>query len=185
VGLSPYIAAVREKLGTDLLFIPAAGMAVFDDEGRLLLARHAEGNRWTTPGGAIEPGESPREAAIRELLEETGLHGDECELFGAYGGPEFEIIYRDGNRVAYVSIMYGCRQVRGELRLQADELREVRWMSEAEAMDLPLPGTTRVILPDAYEWWRATHRRTAGTSDQPTEDARTRSVTPFTATEPD
>ena len=43
VGSSPYIAAVRAKLGTDLLFIPAAGMAVFDDEGRLLLARELDG----------------------------------------------------------------------------------------------------------------------------------------------
>jgi 8-oxo-dGTP pyrophosphatase MutT (NUDIX family) len=160
VGSSPYMAAVRAKLGTDLLFIPSAGMAVFDDEGRLLVARHVEGNRWTTPGGAIEPGESPRDAAIRELLEETGLHADECELFGAYGGPQFEITYRDGNLVAYVSIMYGCRKVRGELQLQADELQEARWMAEHEAMDLPLPATTRMILPDAFEWWRATDRRT-------------------------
>jgi hypothetical protein len=38
--LSPYMAAVRAKL---LLFIPAAGMAVFDVEGRLLLARHRRG----------------------------------------------------------------------------------------------------------------------------------------------
>jgi 8-oxo-dGTP pyrophosphatase MutT (NUDIX family) len=156
VGTSPYIAAVRAKLGPDLLFIPAAGMAVFDDEGRLLLARELDGDRWTTPGGAIEPGESPLDAAIRELLEETGLQCGDCELFGAYGGPEFEITYRDGNRVAYVSIMYGCRDVRGEVRLHADELQEVRWVAEHEALDLPLPDTTRKILPDAFDWWRAT-----------------------------
>src|SRR3990172_10548319 len=153
------MAAVRAKLGTDLLFIPAAGMAVFDDDGRLLLARDADGRGWTTPGGAIEPGESPRDAAIRELLEETGLDGAECELFGAYGGAEFEITYRDGNRVAYVSIMYGCRKVRGQLQLQSDELQEVRWLDEHEAMNLPLPDTTRKMLPDAFEWWRATPNR--------------------------
>jgi len=156
VGLSPYIAAVRAKLGTDLLFVPAAGVAVFNDEGRLLLARHVEGDRWTTPGGQIEPGESPRDAAIRELYEETGLDGSGCELFGAYGGPEFEITYRDGNQVAYVSIMYGCRTPPGDLRLEASELQEVRWLGEREAFELPLSDTTRMIVPDAFEWWRST-----------------------------
>jgi 8-oxo-dGTP pyrophosphatase MutT (NUDIX family) len=156
MGSSPYLASVREKPGTDLLFLPTAGMAVFDDEGRLLLARHVEGDLWSTPGGAIEPGESPQDAAIRELREETGLQGDECELFGAYGGPEFEITYRNGDRVAYVSIMYGCRKARGPLRLQAEELQEARWMAEREAMDLPLPDATRLIVPHAFEWWRET-----------------------------
>jgi 8-oxo-dGTP pyrophosphatase MutT (NUDIX family) len=158
--LSPYAAAVRARIGTDLLFVPAAGMAVFDDEGRLLLARHVEGDRWATPGGQVEPGESPRDAAIRELLEETGLDGGECELFGAYGGPEFEVTYHDGNQVAYVSIMYGCREVRGSLQLQADELKEARWLSEPEALDLPLPDWMRMIVPDAFEWGRATSGRT-------------------------
>ena len=149
------MAAIRAKLGTDLLFVPAVGVAVFDDEGRLLLARHVEAHGWVTPGGAIEPGESPREAAIRELKEETGLDGSVCELFGAYGGPEFSIVYRDGNQVAYVSILYGCRKPPGDLRVQREELHEVHWLTEREAMALPLPGTTRKIVPDAFEWWRA------------------------------
>ena len=52
-------------------------VAVFDDEGRVLLVRHryeAEGKDvWMLPGGATEEGETSRDAAIREVLEETGL----------------------------------------------------------------------------------------------------------------
>ena len=52
-------------------------MAVFDDEGRVLLVRHHyddEGRDvWMLPGGAIEDGETSRDAAVREALEETGL----------------------------------------------------------------------------------------------------------------
>jgi 8-oxo-dGTP pyrophosphatase MutT (NUDIX family) len=40
----------------------------------VLLVRHVEGNDWTTPGGMIEPLETPADAAVRETWEETGLH---------------------------------------------------------------------------------------------------------------
>jgi 8-oxo-dGTP pyrophosphatase MutT (NUDIX family) len=48
---------------------------IADDEGRVLLVRqHHEGKDiWMAPGGGIEDGENSRDAAIREVLEETGL----------------------------------------------------------------------------------------------------------------
>jgi len=52
-------------------------VAVTDEQGRVLLVRHnyeSEGKSiWMLPGGAIEDGETSRDAAIREVLEETGL----------------------------------------------------------------------------------------------------------------
>ena len=60
--------------------------AVCVEGGRLLLARVAPGYTvgfdgwWTLPGGGIEHGEDPRDAAIRELEEETGLIGKVVEL---------------------------------------------------------------------------------------------------------
>ncbi len=45
------------------------------DVDRVLMAAHAHGARcyWVLPGGGIEPGETPAEAAVREVAEETGL----------------------------------------------------------------------------------------------------------------
>lgn len=61
---------------SELRIRPAARAVVVDPEGRILLVRFEfPGGRtlWATPGGGIEPGESPEEAIRRELAEETGL----------------------------------------------------------------------------------------------------------------
>lgn len=48
-------------------------VTAYDSEGRLLLGLRNDNSKWTLPGGACEENESPEKAAVRELLEETGL----------------------------------------------------------------------------------------------------------------
>ncbi len=48
-------------------------------EGRTLLHKHRKLGLWLPPGGHIEPGESPDEAVLREVLEETGLKAEFVE----------------------------------------------------------------------------------------------------------
>lgn len=61
----------------DPVLRPAARVLLIDAAERVLLFRHRNpttgASVWATPGGAIEPGESPEAAARRELAEETGL----------------------------------------------------------------------------------------------------------------
>lgn len=51
----------------------AAGALFLDDEGRVLIVEPTYKRHWEIPGGAVERGESPREACARELKEELGI----------------------------------------------------------------------------------------------------------------
>jgi 8-oxo-dGTP pyrophosphatase MutT (NUDIX family) len=54
---------------------PASRVLLIDEQDRLLLlcARLSRGDVWITPGGGLDPGESPEAGALRELWEETGV----------------------------------------------------------------------------------------------------------------
>jgi ADP-ribose pyrophosphatase YjhB (NUDIX family) len=75
------------------------GAIITDDAGRLLLIKRGhepEAGRWSLPGGRVRPGESDRDAVVREVREETGLHVGPGRLIGqverpAPGGAIFDI----------------------------------------------------------------------------------------------
>lgn len=68
------------------LNLSGACVAVFDGEGNVLVVRENYGRRrWSFPGGAIEVGETPAEAAVREGREETGAEIELDHLIGSYG----------------------------------------------------------------------------------------------------
>ena len=63
----------------------ASSALVFDDSGRVLLIKQNYGGRkYGVPGGAVEPGETPTEAAVREVREETGVDVSLGPLTGLY-----------------------------------------------------------------------------------------------------
>jgi mutator protein MutT len=106
----------------------AAGV-VLADEGRICLVRRAHDpgfGRWTFPGGFVDVGEDPADAALRELREETGCRGEIERLLGVYRstGPQ-------GRPV--VIVVYEAR-LRREGTGQSDEVQEVRWFGP---QDLP------------------------------------------------
>ena len=89
-----FIRRLRQFVPSDeLLQIPSVTIVLRDDNGRVLLGRHAEG-MWLLPGGTIEPGELPADAALREMWEETGLAVTLTRLVGVFGGDDYIVQLR-------------------------------------------------------------------------------------------
>src|SRR5215468_4560173 len=137
MALSPYMQRLRKKIGHDLLLLPSAAVAVHDEEMRLLLCLHRDKNIWVTPGGILEPGEQPADAAVRETWEETGLLVELTGILGVYGGRDLMIDYANGDRAAYVGTIFRGKITGGALRPDGDETLEVRWFSRDELMRVP------------------------------------------------
>ena len=123
--------------------IPGVGVAVVG-EGQVLLVRRgrppAEG-QWAVPGGKVDVGETLREAARREVLEETGLHVDvgdviwAGESIGPGEPPEWH----------YVLVDFLGRVAAGEA-VAGDDADEVGWFGLDQAHSLPLTATMPELL---------------------------------------
>ena len=130
--MSGYLQQLRQKVGHDLLVLPSAAVAIHDERMRLLLCLHRDKNVWVTPGGLVEPGEQPADAAVRETWEETGLFVELEGLLGVYGGSDLLIDYPNGDRAAYIGTIFRGRIVGGSLRPDGDEILDVRYFTQEE-----------------------------------------------------
>ena len=148
--MSDYIRGLRRKIGHALLHYPSVSVLIFDRDGRVLLVRHHEGNRWSTPGGMVEPGETPADAAVREAWEETGAHVELEALIGVFGGQHYMQTYKNGDRVAWVSSAFRARLVGGELRPDGHETLELGWFLEEEIPQLDCKPHARQVIDAAF-----------------------------------
>jgi 8-oxo-dGTP pyrophosphatase MutT (NUDIX family) len=132
---------------------------VFDSAGWVLLIRfvvqRSDGEFifWLTPGGEIEGGETPVEAAVRELREELGLEvavvgpdREESNCFEHLGGMVDNTDY-----FFYAECEVDAPRLMGVTADEVAAMREIRWWSAAE-----IEGSEERFFPaDLAEWMRA------------------------------
>lgn len=147
MAISDYLRSLRERIGHDLVLLPAVSVLVWDGDGRLLLMRSTDTDRWQTIGGMVDPDESPWDAARREAVEESGLTVRLDRLRAALGGPDYRVHYPNGDLCSYVSIVFDATPVSGELAGD-DEVAELRWFATAEIAALDLDPLNRRLLHD-------------------------------------
>jgi 8-oxo-dGTP diphosphatase len=127
VPISDYLRGLREKIGHDLVLMPGAVAVVQNELGEILLHRRSDTGAWELPGGAIDPGEEPAEAVIREVLEETGIRVSADRLVGIY--TEQPLTYPNGDVVSYIIMLFACHPTGETPQATDDETLEVRYFS--------------------------------------------------------
>lgn len=130
--------------------IPGVGVVVRQGDQVLLIQRGNPPRRgdWGIPGGAVELGETWREAAVREVREECGIEiklGDVVDVV--------DIIVRDdtqGIQYHYAIADFVADYASGDLRAASDVI-DARWVSLGELAKFELPRMTRQVIRKALD----------------------------------
>ncbi|MEU0478344.1 NUDIX domain-containing protein [Streptosporangium sp. NPDC006013] len=134
--ISPYLRWLRNHVGRDLVLMPGVTGIVTDQEGRILLVEDISTGWWALPGGAIDPDERPADAIVREMREELGVEVEPTAVLGVFGGPELTVEYGNGDRVQYVTTVFACQVISGELTADGEELAQFRFTTPDEQAEM-------------------------------------------------
>jgi len=149
MAMSPHIRHLRELIGNELLVLPSAAVIPRDEQGRILLVRIIDTGQWATIGGGIDPDESPARAALREAEEEAGVTLRLGSILAVLGGPEYRMIYPNGDEASYVVTVFDAEVIGGTPRPDGDETSEVEWWAPDRLPTNEMSVLTRALLRDA------------------------------------
>ncbi|MGH9143189.1 MAG: NUDIX hydrolase [Thermoanaerobaculia bacterium] len=111
--------------------------------------------RWGLPKGAVSPGETSEQAALREVQEETGL---DAEIIGALDTIEY--FFRAGDTLIQKRVdFYLMRYAGGTLTPQLSEVDDVEWVPLAEAIGRASFESEKKLLSSALEKIEAMTKR--------------------------
>ena len=129
----------------------ASAFVINPNDKKILLVKHADYDKWLQPGGHIEEDETPEEAAIREVYEETGI---KITLLGEHFPREDDLIRplgvqcnrkENGNR--FIDIIYAGIPNNVEAPLKKnDESIEIGWFSRNELDRLPIFPDVKITM---------------------------------------
>src|ERR1044072_1234683 len=149
-----YLWRLRQKIGSELVLIPGAMVALRRDDGRILLTRRADDDTWCLPAGAAEAGGSFARTAMEELREETGVEVAEEALLpiGCLSEAALHTIhYPNGDVPLCFALCFIAERWQGDPRPDQEESIEVRFVELDDLPDPVHPATAHALdLLGAY-----------------------------------
>lgn len=102
--------------------------------GKVLMVKAGYKDHWTFPSGIVDPGESPKAAAIRETLEEVGLAvpSDDCQLLAVIYTAAAHEADRDRFNFAFISDAFDENI---DLSVPNDEIEKAEWVNFNEVAE--------------------------------------------------
>jgi 8-oxo-dGTP diphosphatase len=133
---------------SDLPIILVAAVALFDKDGRVLIAQRPEGKSmaglWEFPGGKVESGETPEQALIRELQEELAVDTVESCLapftFASHAYDDFHLLMP----------LYVCRKWQG--KVAPVEGQALKWVLPMQLKEYPMPPADKPLIAMLRDW---------------------------------
>jgi ADP-ribose pyrophosphatase YjhB (NUDIX family) len=119
-----FIAELRRRVGHAPLWLPGITAVVIRD-GRVLLVQRSDNQAWTPVTGIVEPGEEPADAAVREVLEEAGVHVTARRL--AWVHVTRSVVHANGDQAQYLDHVFRMEWTGGEPFAADDESLQARW----------------------------------------------------------
>lgn len=150
-----FVLRLRERIGTELLWLPGTSAVVLGEDGRVLLGRRADNGRWAVPSGILEPGEHPAAAIVREVQEETGIDVEVLALTALTTTGVVE--YPNGDRAQYLDSCFWCRPLGGDLAIGDDESTELGWFAP-DALPEPMNPSSLDRIAHTLAYMDALHR---------------------------
>lgn len=148
MGISNYLQGIRSRVGHELLLVPAVAAIIRNDDGYILFQQRSDDGNWSLPAGSIDPGETPSQAIIREVWEETGLTVTVERVLGVFGGPGFTVQYGNGDTCQYTTTVFLCKRQSGDLGGHDDETLDLKYFPSDSIPKLRLAYPKELFEPD-------------------------------------
>ena len=139
-----YIHELRKEIGPRKIILNCAGALIIRDD-KILFQRRTDNGQWGLIGGLVEMNETYKEAALREIREETGLEVRLNSFLGIFHN--HNMVWSNGDAAHVISAMFTASIVSGEPRID-EESYELKYF-DRESIPC-LPAEDHIAALDAY-----------------------------------
>ncbi len=136
---------VRPYIGQSLYAGVGASAIVAREDGRILMLQHIGEKGWRPPAGFSDIGENVAQTAVREVLEETGLHVEPLSILAIHATPMLNVVYPNGDQIRNVGVVFRARLLGGSMSIDNQEVSDASWIRPE---DIPT-----LIAPSSRSWF--------------------------------